>query len=141
MKVFVYGTLREGQYNYGKYFKGYVLHKEEAYVKGALYTIKGVVYPALIDGEDMILGEILTLSEQVCMQDVDEMEGFYGEGCIENEYNKVQCLIYDKEWNPLTYLSVYKYNLENPKQKHLLGDKIVENDYVAYRKNIEMFVR
>ncbi len=141
MKIFVYGTLREGQYNYDKYFKGHVLHKEEGYVKGSLYTIKGVVYPALIDGDDMVLGEILTLNEHVCMQDVDEMERYYGEGCIENEYNKIPCMIYDKDLNPLTYLPVYKYNLDNPKQRNLLEDKIEENDYVAYRKKIETLVR
>ena len=140
MKIFVYGTLREGQYNYDKYLKGCVIEKEEAYVKGSLHTIQGVVYPALVDGEDMILGEILTLNDQVCMQDVDDMEGYHGDGCIDNEYDKVDCMIYDKNAQPLMKLPVYKYNLRNPKQVALLGEKIQENDYVAYRKKVESLV-
>lgn len=132
-RVFVYGTLREGMYNYEKYYKGHVRKKQMGYVKGELYTIKDKVYPALIEGEQMILGEILELDESFSQAAVDEMEGHYGEDCIHNEYNKIICDIYDMDQKTvIDRLPVYMYNLKNPQQKDALQKRIVSGDYVSH---------
>lgn len=133
IRVFVYGTLREGMYNFEKYYKGHVVHREMGYVKGELYTIKDKVYPALIPGDNWVLGEVMDMDESFSLKEVDEMEGFYGEGNLQNEYNKVTCNIYDVNKKViLDRLPVYMYNLDNPKQKDTIENKIESGDYVTY---------
>lgn len=134
-RVFVYGTLRRSMRNYLKYFDGFVLNVEKAYVKGLLYTIKGVDYPALVEGNEMILGEIIDLDESIDMKAVDEMEGFIDEGNINNEYHRILMPILDKDGNQIERLPVYFYNLDNPLQKDALDKKIKSNDYVDYMKS------
>ena len=130
-KMFVYGTLRVGMYNYEKYYGEHCSFRRNAYVKGLLYTIKGRDYPALTEGEHMILGEIHEVPDEV--QDaVDLMEGFFGEGNIENEYDKTVSEIYDSDGNVIDRLPVYFYNMRNPRNRELLGNVILCGDYVAY---------
>lgn len=130
-KMFVYGTLRVGMYNYEKYYKEHGCFLGNAYVKGRLHAIKGKVYPALVEGERMILGEIHEVPDEV-QNAVDLMEGFFGEGNIENEYDKIVSNIYDEDGNVIDHLPVYFYNVKNAGNKELLGDIILCNDYVAY---------
>lgn len=136
-KVFVYGTLRKGMYNYERYFKGYVRSVTSGYVKGTLYTIQGKQYPALVTGEDMIAGEIIELEEHFDMTAVDEMEGYYGDGNLENEYHKELCDIYDIQGTIIDRLPVYRYNMDHPLQKELLGHVIEECDYAVFMKQKE----
>ena len=106
-KMFVYGTLRVGMYNYEKYYKGYDSFRGHGYVKGTLHTLKGKNYPALTPGEHMILGEI----------------------------HEVPDVIYDDGGKILDYLPVYFYNMKNPENRELLGDIIICCDYVSYMEN------
>lgn len=135
-RMFVYGTLRVGMYNYEKYYKGYDSFRGNGYVRGELHALQGKVYPALIPGEQMVLGEIHEVPDEV--QDaVDLMEGFFGEGRLENEYDKILSTIYDGQGRVIDQLPVYFYNLRNPENRELLGDIITCNDYVAYREAVE----
>ena len=130
-KMFVYGTLRMGMYNYEKYYRGHCLFRGNGYVKGQLYTIRGKRYPALIQGGRMIKGEMYEIPDR--LQDaVDLMEGFLGEGNIENEYDKIVSEIYNADGRMIACMPVYFYNVRNLKNKELLGDMIVCNDYVKY---------
>lgn len=133
-KMFVYGTLRVGMYNYEKYYKGYDSFRGYGYVKGTLHTLKGKNYPALTPGEHMILGEIHEVPDEV-QDEVDRMEGFFGEGNPENEYDKTVSVIYDDGGKILDYLPVYFYNMKNPENRELLGDIIICCDYVSYMEN------
>lgn len=130
-KMFVYGTLRVGMYNYEKYYKEHDSFRGNAYVKGLLYTLKGKVYPALTEGTQMILGEIHEVPDAV-QDEVDLMEGFFGEGVLENEYDKTVSDIYDAEGNVIDRLPVYFYNVRNAENRALLGEIIAGNDYVAH---------
>lgn len=130
-KMFVYGTLRVGMYNYEKYYQGHDSFRGYGYVKGTLHTLKGKKYPALAPGERMILGEIHEVPDEV-QDEVDLMESFFGEGNPENEYDKIISVIYDDSGKVLDYLPVYFYNIKNPENKKLLGNIIMCNDYVAY---------
>lgn len=135
IRVFVYGTLRKGMYNHDTYFKKHALHHRQAYVKGELYAIKDKVYPALIPGDRMIVGEIIDLDDSISIQEVDDMEGYLQEGDINNEYDKVLCDIYDMDMTTvIDRLPVYMYNLKNPRLKDSLDGLIACNDYVAYQK-------
>lgn len=132
-KMFVYGTLRVGMYNYEEYYKEHDSYRQNAYVKGLLYTLKGKVYPALTEGTQMVLGEIHEVPDKV-QDEVDLMEGFFGEGVMENEYDKTVSEIYDADGNVIDHLPVYFYNVRNAGNRALLGEVITGNDYVAYLK-------
>lgn len=62
-RLFVYGSLMEGFFNYEKIFLGKVLSRTPARVRGLLYhqTRKG--YPAMIPGGGWVKGELLELED------------------------------------------------------------------------------
>lgn len=119
-------------YNYEKYLKDKIIQSELAYVKGSLHEIKGVVYPALIDGEDMIAGEIMEVDDDHIFDELDVLEGYLGDMHIDNEYDKVIRTIYDDQGNEIDRLPVYVYNMRNENQKNRLSLRIMEGDYVAF---------
>lgn len=129
-RIFVYGSLRQGMYNYDIYLKDKSSFQGYAYVLGSLYTIKGVQYPALLAGDDFILGEIYEIEESVETA-IDQLEQ-YREGDLDNEYNKVSLQIYNERYEAMDQLPVYLFNMEKEAHKELLGERIQENDYVAF---------
>lgn len=89
IRIFVYGSLREGFFNYDKYLKGNVISNELGRVKGIVYHLPHKGYPAIFEGEGYVEGEVMELSNyEQTMKALDEMEGFYGENNPKNEYNK-----------------------------------------------------
>lgn len=138
VKIFVYGSLREGMYNYDIYLKGKVLKIQRAYVKGELYQLKDVRYPALLAGDTYITGEIMELKDTQILTELDAMEGFIDEGNPENEYHRKLCDIYDEDKQVIERLPVYFYNDENPQFRKRLKAKIQSGDYVAFIKNSQM---
>lgn len=133
-RIFVYGSLREGMYNYDKYLKGHVVSNTQAYVKGTLHQLHDVTYPALIEGTSFILGEIIEIDHDGIEDDLDELEGYQGAGNDHNEYDKVMMNIYDQEQQLLEQLPVYVYNTRTQKQRIRLGKQIIGNDYVTFMK-------
>lgn len=133
-KIFVYGTLRKDMYNYDLYLKQENSFCQYAYVKGTLCTIQSKKYPALLlEGNSMIVGEIHEVNQDV-LKKVDAMEEYFFDGCIDNEYNKIMCDIYDENNNILEKLPVYVYNMKNIEKAKLLGNEITCHDYVRYIK-------
>lgn len=137
-KIFVYGTLREGMYNYELYLKGRVTNIQEAYVKGELYQLKGVRYPALLAGEEYITGEIMEIQDEHILKELDEMEGFICTGHPDNEYDRIHMDIYDKQHQKIDYLPVYFYNHKNEQRKALIQNRITSNDFVRFMKEVEV---
>ncbi len=132
-KVFVYGTLRTGLYNYELYLKNNSTFVDYGYVKGTLYSLTDRTYPALIDGENLILGEIFEVSTQTLAR-LDELES-YIEGNPNNEYNKIKVPIYNIDGTQIDLLDVYFYNDTNEQYRKLLNEVIAQNDYVKYIKS------
>ena len=72
-RIFVYGTLRTGMYNYDQYLKDKQSFKKYGYIKGKLMSLKGQKYPAfLLEGDDMMLFERLMDLLDDC-DDVDQI--------------------------------------------------------------------
>lgn len=89
-KIFVYGSLRTGFYNYDKYLKGKVSDTKLGNVKGKLYHMPNKGYPALLEGEDIVIGEVMTIKDfEEVMIPMDKMENYYGPNDIRNEYNRI----------------------------------------------------
>lgn len=87
-KVFVYGSLREGFFNYDKYLKNKVSPASLGEVRGKLFHLPHKGYPALLDGEDTVIGEIMALKDfYEDIVSLDQMEGFRSfEDISINEY-------------------------------------------------------
>lgn len=89
-KIFVYGSLRTGFFNYNKYLMGKVKDSKVGKVKGKLYHMPHKGYPALLKGDDDVFGEVMTLSDfKSVMIPMDKMENYYGVNDKNNEYNRI----------------------------------------------------
>lgn len=134
-KIFVYGTLRKGMYNYDLYLKGKNSFRQFGYVKGKLMTLKEKKYPALLlEGDTLVLGEIHEVDSQF-ISVLDELESYFGENNPSNEYNKVICDIYDINGKIIDQIPVYVYNTNNVENIQLL-DKVIEcGDFLKYKLN------
>ncbi|KOV77324.1 hypothetical protein ADL03_41805 [Nocardia sp. NRRL S-836] len=82
IRVFVYGTLRRGCFNYDRILKGRTAAEEPAWIAGVtLYDAGGfpfaVVDPAKPD--NVVVGEVMTIDlaeHPRVLRDLDELEGF-----------------------------------------------------------------
>lgn len=134
-KIFVYGSLRTGFFNYHKYLLGKVSDTKVGKVKGKLYHMPHKGYPALIDGNDDVFGEVMTLRDfEAVMAPMDEMENYYGINDNRNEYNRV---IMDVELLNGTIESCYVYYYAmNDKEIFDSNSIYVENgDWKSYMLN------
>lgn len=117
INLFVYGSLREGFFNYNKYLEGKVIEKKDAKLENMkLYHLPYKGYPALTFGEDTVYGEIMVLSEEHyedAMNAMDKLEGFISDNNPDNEYHKVIFEVENLLTNEKEKCYVYFYNKDN----------------------------
>lgn len=109
-KVFVYGSLRTGMFNYNKYLKGEVIESYPGKIKGKLFHIENKGYPAIFEGDSEILGEIFLLKDfPQNIAVLDEMENFSPDNRDESEYLRLKtlALLSDGQTEEVYY---YHYN-------------------------------
>lgn len=134
LPIFVYGSLREGFFNYNKYLNGKVLSNIKGRTKGKLYHMPYKGYPALISGEDYVYGEIMFFNDyEETMKDLDELEGYKSLNNPSNEYEKriIEIELPSGE-NKLCYL--YMYNVDND---HRFYDEAVYVENGDWKKHLE----
>lgn len=94
-RIWVYGSLMEGAFNYQKYLVGKVLSRTSALVKGTLFhqSLKG--YPALLEGGGWVHGELLELVDfDRAVMVLDDMENYLGPHHPQNEYERIVTPVY-----------------------------------------------
>ena len=129
-KLWVYGSLLSGFFNYRRVLEGKILTCTPAKVRGTLFHQIDKGYPAMIEGEDWVYGELLELEDFFqLLPKIDELENYFGLGSG-NEYDRIQSQVYvyaHREW-VAQQAYVYWYaqrdlgTLENPAVKVLGGD-------------------
>ena len=116
INLFVYGSLREGFFNYDKYLAGKVVEKKDAILENMrLYHMPYKGYPAITKGEDVVCGEIMVINEsnyEETVKAMDKMEGFISDNNPENEYHKVILEVENLLTNEKEKCFVYFYNKE-----------------------------
>ncbi|WDC85319.1 gamma-glutamylcyclotransferase [Caloramator sp. mosi_1] len=113
-KLFVYGSLMEGMFNYKKYLEGKVISRKNAKTKGELYHLKNKGYPAMIEGNNYVYGELIEIIDfDNVIKDLDMLEGYYGEGNRNSEYIRKVVVVENVEDNKIEYAYAYMYNLNN----------------------------
>ena len=113
MKIFVYGSLRKGFFNFNKYINKAANKIELGQVRGKLYAIKNKDYPALLEENGVVTGEIITVVNCDLVA-IDKMENYFGENNSLNEYNKIKKEVKNLETGEIELLDVYIYNTTNP---------------------------
>ena len=125
-KIFVYGSLRIGFFNYDKYLMGKVSDSKIGKVKGKLYHMPNKGYPALMEGDDEVFGEVMTLNDfESVMIPMDKMENYYGVNDSRNEYNRI---VMDVELLDGSIESCYVYY-------YAMNDEAIFNKNSIYIKN------
>lgn len=136
INIFVYGSLREGFFNYNKYLEGKVSNKKEAKLENMkLHHMPYKGYPAITHGNDTILGEIMVINEddyEETVKAMDEMEGFISENNPENEYHKVILDVEDITTNKKEKCFVYFYNKDKDKEFDSKSIYISNGDWKKY---------
>lgn len=136
INLFVYGSLREGFFNYDKYLSGKVSEKKDASLKNMrLYHMPYKGYPAIIPGEDVVLGEIIVINEEdyeATVAAMDEMEGFISEGNPKNEYHKVILEVENLQTKEKENCFVYFYNKNKDKSFDSESVYIQDGDWKKY---------
>lgn len=126
-KIFVYGSLRTGFFNYEKYLKGKVIKSELGRVKGTLYHMPKKGYPALVQGDGFVYGEVMTILDyEKTIEDMDVMEGYLGPLNENNEYNRVEMDVEILGKNSPEKCYVYYYNRD--KEEDFKKDSILIED-------------
>lgn len=91
-RVFVYGTLMRDFKNYKRYLEGRVNRITQGQTYGELYHLPEG-YPALLEGDDNIKGEIVEPVDEKLLKSLDRLEG-YAKGRKNNLYErKVKCIL------------------------------------------------
>jgi gamma-glutamylcyclotransferase (GGCT)/AIG2-like uncharacterized protein YtfP len=112
VKVFVYGTLKPGESNYQYYCGGKVLAATKATVKGQLFALP-VGYPAMVLGEGVVQGYLLSFNTPNILQHLDPLEGHNPlRPPEENLYNRKQLEVYSPQAEPLGLAWAYFMTLD-----------------------------
>ncbi|WP_150843999.1 MULTISPECIES: gamma-glutamylcyclotransferase [unclassified Clostridium] len=133
-KVFVYGSLREGFFNYDKYLKNKVPPASLGEIKGKLFHLSHKGYPALLDGDDTVIGEIMALKDfYEDIVSLDQMEGFRSfEDISINEYIRTTINVKNLETKAIENCYVYKYVDGNDKNFNSHAIYIHHGDWKKY---------
>ena len=136
-RIFVYGSLMEGFFNYDKYLKGNVLTIEHGCIYGTLYHLHNKGYPGFInEGDDAVFGEIMTFEENKdLLEALDKLEGYVGEFHNENAYNRCPIEVWESQTQSKQELDVYVYNLESTKNREDQRLYIREGSWRKFMEN------
>lgn len=79
LPVFVYGTLRHGQHNYKRYLFDRTAAELPAIILGELYEVRGGGFPCMVDGRNLVFGELMAIQPEryeATVRDLDRLEGY-----------------------------------------------------------------
>jgi gamma-glutamylcyclotransferase (GGCT)/AIG2-like uncharacterized protein YtfP len=100
LSIFVYGTLKPGQSNYGCCCD-HVSRADAAMVRGQLFDLP-VGYPAMTLGDQWVLGYRLTFADEAILLILDELEDYsLHRPSHHNEYQRVWVQIFNREGQSL----------------------------------------
>jgi gamma-glutamylcyclotransferase (GGCT)/AIG2-like uncharacterized protein YtfP len=106
-RVFVYGTLKPNQENFPKYCEGKVIAQQQAIAYGELFALP-MGYPAMIRGDDLVYGYLLSFKDVNILESLDELEDYHSDRPIsENLYHRQQIEVFNLTQNSLGLAWVY----------------------------------
>jgi gamma-glutamylcyclotransferase (GGCT)/AIG2-like uncharacterized protein YtfP len=133
LRIFVYGTLRTNEY-YHHIIKDQVTSVTKATYRGSLYHLP-FGYPAIVDGDGRIAGELMTFSEaESVLAKLDELEGYQGHG-QDNEYERIYAHV-QLENGTLTPCQLYIYPAHKREWLQREAILVPSGDWVQWKQNV-----
>lgn len=87
--IFVYGTLMIGERNYIDVLHNNLTHHENAKVRGTLYYYREGDYPALMEGNQWVRGQLFYVDQlSEVLLALDKIEGFIESNHPDNMYER-----------------------------------------------------
>ncbi|MGF1541093.1 MAG: gamma-glutamylcyclotransferase [Pleurocapsa sp.] len=118
INVFVYGTLKPGESNYGSYCEGLVRSQTLAYTQGNLYNLS-LGYPGLTEGDNQVKGVLLTFSNSDILLSLDQLEDYLEDRPLEcNEYYRTLVPVYSLQDEFLGKAWCYLMTIDKVRQYH-----------------------
>ncbi|MDD3192510.1 MAG: gamma-glutamylcyclotransferase [Oscillospiraceae bacterium] len=109
-KMFVYGTLMRGFYNYDKALVGQEKSMVPARTRGRVWHMVDRGYPAIKEGEGWVYGELVELKDFAAVIDqMDDIEGYHGPDDPRNEYARILLPVENLETGKMEEAYVYYY--------------------------------
>lgn len=135
--LFVYGSLMEGFFNSERALVGKVRKRIKAKTKGKLYHLIDKGYPAMIDGEDTVYGELLiTDGLGELFPALNKIENYFGKNDPRNEYDRLIIEVETQNGEKVsTY--IYMYNEDNVDNQQDKKEYIPNGDWKEYMDGIE----
>lgn len=101
-RIFVYGTLRNGETNHARYLSGAQFEKKSTVRGFQMFALAG--YPFVLKSVGSLIQTESYLIDAQTLARIDLLELFLGEGHPENEYNRVEV---ENEFGDKGFLYVY----------------------------------
>ena len=98
--VFVYGTLKPGGTYHQQFCLPYLKQAQPAQVRGLLYDLPNLGYPAMTLGDGWVKGYLLTLDE-AAMPGLDHLEGYNPKTNDNQEYARQWVTVFDLFGQPI----------------------------------------
>ena len=117
--VFVYGTLNPGGIYHQQYCAPYLKTSQPAQVRGLLYDLPALGYPAMTPGEGWVKGYWFRLAA-IALPGLDYLEGYIPpeqqisniENETEEEYSRQQTTVFDLDGQPM--VKAWTYVMDTP---------------------------
>ena len=77
LPIFVYGTLRTGEYNWRRYLRGRTEREQPAIAP--LHSLYAAEFPYVVDGAEAVVGDLVTIAPELyatVLRDLDGLEEF-----------------------------------------------------------------
>lgn len=118
LSIFVYGTLKPGQSNYGC-CRDRLLSAEVAMVRGQLFDLP-LGYPAMTLGNQWVKGYRLLFPDEQILLTLDELEdySFYRPSSRDNEYQRVWVDIFSCQGERLGSGWTYRMDIDRVQLYH-----------------------
>ncbi|MEM1251601.1 MAG: gamma-glutamylcyclotransferase family protein [Cyanobacteria bacterium P01_H01_bin.21] len=98
--VFVYGTLKPGGTYHQQFCLPYLRKAQPAQVRGLLYDLPNLGYPAMTLGDGWVKGYLFTLDE-AAMPGLDHLEGYNPKANDNQEYARQWATVFDLIGQPI----------------------------------------
>ncbi len=131
--VFVYGTLRRGQKNYGRFLEGRTCREIEAEAPGILFYETDGGHPYVIPGEGKVAGELMFLASDTyaeTLEQLDALENYDPNREEESLYIRRRCLVFPRSGGVITAW-MYFWN----RQPEIRGRRITSGDFLDSTPN------
>lgn len=134
-RFFVYGSLMEGFSNYDGNFDNFICYRAKGKYHGLLYHLVNQNYPALIEGDAVVYGEIIELADfHNMVVKMDEYEGYFGKDHPENLYHRKIVVVDNLDEGKKEEVYIYYYAKNDINSSDKPAVHIQDGDWRNYMK-------